>query len=192
MKKEKRIRADVAIGLAGVVIAIAAIAYDMYSDNQDRNPEPIVSTNSRFYCSLQADTRNGGEVWTVMYRRSSRNIKPWLRMVRTMGEDWDTKNRCQEIAGRLDIYREDGLLGFDYRDNPSTPGQYVICAKTKVSEDGCPLVVTLLPEDNPYEALREVAGALMPGSLPSYQCNDEQNCPVAQPLSINLQDQLND
>ena len=83
---------------------------------------PIVSPSSRFYCALQADSQRGGDVWTVMYRRSKKQTKPWLRMVRTMGKDWDTQSRCEEIAKRLEIFREDGLLGFEYRSDRNTPG----------------------------------------------------------------------
>ncbi|MCG8361916.1 MAG: COP23 domain-containing protein [Pseudanabaenales cyanobacterium] len=183
-------RTDVVIGVLGLGVAVAALAHQIYTS---REPDPlVVDKSSRFYCALQADPTRGGDVWTVMYRRSDKNAKPWLRMVRTMGEDWDTQSRCEEIANRLDIYRQDGLLGFEYRNNPNTPSQYVICAKTQVSEDNCPLIVTLLPDDDPYLALREVAGALLPGSLPSYQCNDEQNCPIPKPVEISLGDQLVD
>ena len=183
----KKIRTDLVVGIVGVSIAALAFAHQLYTN---RDPDPIVSRSSRFYCALQADAQRGGDVWTVMYRYSEKQTKPWLRMVRTMGEDWDTQSRCEEIAKRLEIFREDGLLGLEYRSNPSTPGQYVVCAKTKVSGDSCPVVVTLLPEDDPYIALRKVAGALLPGSLPSYQCNNEENCPIPQPVKINLTEQL--
>jgi hypothetical protein len=188
--KQDKMRTDIVIGIVGLVVAGVALGHQVWDS---REPDPlIVDENSRFYCSLQADPTRGGEVWTVMYRRSNKEAKPWLRMVRAMGKDWDTQSRCEEIANRLDIYRQDGLLGFEYRNDPNTPEQFVICAKTQVSEDSCPLVVTLLPEDDPYEALREVAGALLPGSLPSYQCNDEQNCPIPKPVEISLSDQLVD
>ena len=180
-------RTDLVVGIVGVSIAAVALAHQVYTN---RDPDPIVSESSRFYCALQADSQRGGEVWTVMYRYGNKQAKPWLGMVRTMGEDWDTQNRCEEIAKRLDLYREDGLLGFEYRSDPNTPGQYVVCAKIKVSGDSCPLVVTLLPEDDPYVALREVAGALLPGSLPSYQCNNEEICPIPKPVKINLTEQL--
>ena len=184
-----KMKTEVVIGLVGLGIAAATLTHQVFSH---WNTDPtIVGKNSRFYCALQADPSRGRDVWTVMYRYSNKQAKPWLRMVRTMGGDWDTQSRCEEIANRLDIYRQDGLVGFEYRTDPNTPGQYVICAKTQVSDNNCPLVVTLLPEDNPYEALREVAGALLPGNLPSYQCNDEQNCPIPQPVNINLVDQLN-
>lgn len=152
-------------------------------------PDPLVKPKSRFYCSFEADEDRGGQIWTVMYRSDS-GTKPWLRMVRTMGGGWDTQARCEEIARRVDIFNQDGLLGFNYRPEPKTPGQYVLCAKTKISGDGCPLVLTLMPADNPYQELQEVAGALLPGSLPSYQCNNSQNCPPPQPLEISLKDQL--
>ncbi len=179
-------RLNIGIAVIGTIVGIAGLAYTIYISPPKTS---LVPEKSRFYCELQADTSRGGEVWTVIYRHD-KQPKPWLRMVREMGDEWDTKKRCEEIARRLDIFREDGLLEFDYRTDDNTPGQYVICAKTKVSGDNCPLVLTLLPKDDPYQSLREVAGALLPGSLPSYQCNDPQNCPPPKPVTISLQDQL--
>jgi len=179
-------RASLVVGILGLVIGGAAFVHEIMTNF----PEPlIVEVDSRFYCELQADQTRGGEVWTVMYRYDG-GVKAWLKMVRSMGGGWDTQKRCEEIANRLDIFRQDGLQRFDYREDPDTPGQYVLCAKTKVSGSNCPLVLTLTVEDNPYEELREVAGALLPGSLPSYQCNTPQNCPPSKPVTISLGDQL--
>ncbi|MDJ0660444.1 MAG: COP23 domain-containing protein [Crocosphaera sp.] len=177
---------NLGLAILGAIIGIAGLGYTIYSDP----PKVfILDKKSRFYCELQPDPMKGGEVWSVIYRHN-KGRKPWLRMVRSMGDGWDTQRRCDDIARRLDIYREDGLIEFNYRTDPNTPKQYVICAKTKVSGDNCPIILTLMPDDNPYEALREVAGALLPGSLPSYQCNDLQNCPPLQPFTITLEDQL--
>ena len=178
-------RLNIGLVFIGVVVAVATLGYTIYMNQEVK----VVQEDSRFYCELQADSSRGGEVWTVMYRHEG-GVKPWLRMVREMGEDWDTPKRCEAIAERLEIFRQDGLLTFDYRTDPNTPRQYVICAKTKLSGDNCPLVLTLKPEDNPYEALREVAGALLPGSLPSYQCDNPENCPPPEPVTISLDEQL--
>lgn len=181
-------KTEAVVGILGLGLAALTFGYQVY---MDREKDPvIVDRGSRFFCALQADRVKGGQVWTVLYRRSENEAKPWLRMVRTMGDDWDTQSRCEEIASRLEIYRQDGLLSFEYRNNPDTPGQYVICARTQLSGDSCPLVVTLAPEDDPYRALHEVVGALLPGRLPSYQCNEEATCPVAEPVDISLGDQL--
>ncbi|ACK70436.1 conserved hypothetical protein [Gloeothece citriformis PCC 7424] len=179
-------RLNVGLAIIGTMVAIAGLAYTLY---RDRPPETVVSKTSRFYCELQADSRRGGKIWSVIYRHD-KGFKPWLRMVREMGDEWDTQKRCEEIARRLDIFREDGLLAFDYREDSNTPRQYVLCAKTHKSGSNCPLVLTLLPKDDPYESLKEVAGALLPGTLPSYQCNSTQNCPPPKPVTISLQDQL--
>ncbi|MDJ0681766.1 MAG: COP23 domain-containing protein [Xenococcaceae cyanobacterium MO_167.B52] len=71
--------------------------------------------------------------------------------------------RCQEIARKLDIYREDGLIDFAYRNDPNTPKQQVICAHTKKSGTNCPLVITLKPGADGYETLREMTTALHGG-----------------------------
>ncbi|NJN76844.1 MAG: hypothetical protein HC796_12615 [Synechococcaceae cyanobacterium RL_1_2] len=91
-------------------------------------------------------------------------------MVRAMGGGWNQASRCNEIARRLDIYRQEELLGFQYRTDPDTPGQYVICAKTKITKPGdCPLVLTLFPEQDPQLAIQEVAFSLLKDNPISYE-----------------------
>jgi len=158
------------------------------SSQSDVNVSSI-SRDSRFYCELQPDLGRGGEVWTIIYR-SSKGDKPWLRMIKSMGDGWDTKSRCKEISSRLETYAMEGLLSFKYRQDPATPKQYVICATIKRNSGKCPLVLTLLPEDDPNEELKEVAGALLHNNLPSYQCSEPENCPEWKPETINLEDQL--
>lgn len=128
-----------------------------------RNPRFLVSSSSRFYCELRPDSEQGGEIYTVMYRHD-KGRKPWLRLVTTLGGNWSPQARCEEIARRLEGFREDGLLSLTYRDDPNTPTQYVICAKTKASKDGCPLLLTLLRGADPDKMLRQVAESLIPGS----------------------------
>jgi hypothetical protein len=151
--------------------------------------EASISGDSRFYCEFQPDLKQGGKVWTVIYR-SSKGDKPWLRMIRSMGDGWDTESRCREIAARLETYAVDGLLSFKYRRDSATPRRYVICARTKKSGDDCPLVLTLLPQDDPNKELKEVAGALLHNNLPSYQCSEPKTCPEWKPETIELEDQL--
>ena len=116
----------------------------------------------RFSCELQPDTTQGGEVWTVMYT-NEKGTQPWLKMVTTLGGNWTPAERCQEIARKLELYREDGLRELTYRSDPATPGQYVICAITELSPDQCPLLITLKPDADPYETLREMTAALTGG-----------------------------
>ncbi|CCQ49558.1 Cytosine deaminase [Crocosphaera watsonii WH 8502] len=66
----------------------------------------------------------------------------------------------------------------------------LLTTTVKISGDNCPQVLTLMPDDDPYQALRNVAGALVPGSLPTYQCNDPNNCPPIEDFSISVEDQL--
>ena len=171
-----------------VVAAVVAVVVGGHQLWALFEPEVLISQSSRFYCSLQADSQRGGQVWTVMYRHSQDVTKPWLRMVREMGDEYDPKTRCEKIAERLEIFREDGLLDFEYRTDPQTPNQFVLCAKTKISGDNCPLVLTLMPEDDPYDSLRAVMGALLPGSLPTYQSSDPPS--AARPYEISLTEQL--
>ncbi|MDB9312300.1 COP23 domain-containing protein [Spirulina sp. CS-785/01] len=169
------------------VIGLLSLGYAVYSNYE----KTLVSQNSYFYCESQAVPEKGGAVWTIMYR-ADKNVrpKPWLRMVRQMGEEWNTLKRCQEIADRIEQFRQDGLIEFAYRKDEATDatGQYVLCAKTRLSGDSCPILLTLMPDDNPYQMLREVAGALMPGSSPSYQGSGE--IALEKSVVINLEDQL--
>jgi hypothetical protein len=123
-----------------------------------------------------------------MYRNGRGQTKEWLRMVRSMGGGFDPQKRCNVIAENMKIYKADGLIAFDYRPDPATPNQYVVCAKTRVSADNCPVVLTLMPEDDPYIALREVAGALLPGNPESLQSSG----PITpeNPKIISLEGQL--
>jgi hypothetical protein len=170
------------VGFFGALVGVVTLGYTVYVTPPKL---PIVKLSSRFYCDKQAAPDVGGEFWTVMYKHDN-GSKPWLRMVKTMGDGWDLEKRCNAIAERLERYREDKLLELDYRADPNTPKQSVICAKTKLSSGNCPLILTLLPDDDPYKALHAVAGALLPGSLPSYQCDNSKNCPPPKSLTIPL------
>jgi Circadian oscillating protein COP23 len=74
----------------------------------------------------------------------------------------------------LNGYRKDGLIRLAYRDDPKTPNQYVICAKTKLSGEGCPLLVTLKPgsETEAYQAMRDMTENLLNGGSGVYQNSD--------------------
>lgn len=129
------------------------------------SPPLLVGQNARFSCQLQPDTQRGGDVWTVMYRHD-KGQQPWLKMVTTLGGDYTPVRRCQIISESLNGYRKDGLIRLGYRDEPKTPNQYVICAKTKLSGEGCPLLVTLKPgsETEAYNAMRDMTENLLNGT----------------------------
>jgi hypothetical protein len=151
-------KAQVVIGVLGLFIAVVGIALGIKA-----GMIPVMfGEKDRFSCELQPDTTQGGEVWTVMYT-NEKGTKPWLKMVTTLGGNWTPAERCQEIARKMELYREDGLIDLTYRLDPATPQQYVICAKTKVSGDECPLLITLKPDADPYETLREMTAALTGG-----------------------------
>jgi hypothetical protein len=147
---------------------------------------------------------NEGEVWTVMYRNDKKK-DPWLKIAATLGGNWTPIERCQEIARRLEIYRQDGLTQLTYRSDPNTPKQFVICAKTNVSGDNCPLLVTLKPNTDPYSSLRYMTEKLTTGTSAnvmsmsktsiSFGNDNNNNSPVAigkKPLVIDLEQHLAD
>ncbi|NER08113.1 MAG: hypothetical protein F6K17_39000 [Okeania sp. SIO3C4] len=82
-------------------------------------------------------------------------------MVIPMGGGWTPERRCKEIEKRLENFRQDGLVSLGYRDDSNTPQQQVLCVKTRLSGDACPLLMTLDVGTDGYEALRETAKALI-------------------------------
>ena len=162
-------RINLGVGIVSAIAAIVGVGYAVVSNN----PAALFGKQDRFSCQLLADLDRGGDVWAVMYRQNRKNNQPWLKMVTTLGGNWTPLERCQEIARRLEMYREDGLLELTYRSDPNTPNQEVICAKTKQSGDNCPLVITLNPGADGYETLREMTASLTGGDG-IYQSSDGQ------------------
>jgi Circadian oscillating protein COP23 len=161
--------ANLTVGVLSLLAAVvgAAIAY------AQAWPPLLFGQNARFSCQLQPDTQRGSEVWTVMYRHD-KGQQPWLKMVTTLGGDYTPVKRCQIISESLNGYRKDGLIKLAYRNEPQTPKQYVICAKTKLSGDGCPLVLTLNPgsDKEAYQAMRDMTENLLNGGSGVYQNSD--------------------
>lgn len=152
-------KTNILIGILSLVFAAAGLIYQIAT----REEPTLFSETDRFYCTLRPDTKRGGSVWTVIYRHD-KGKQPWLNMVKSFGDGWNTQRRCDKIADRLEIFRQDGLTELTYRDDPNTPEQPVICAKTKISGDNCPLLVTLEQGADPYIALREMIEALEQGT----------------------------
>lgn len=151
--------ANLTIGVLGLLAAVGStgIAYIQGW------PPLLVGENARFSCQNQPDTQRGGDVWTVMYRHD-KGQQPWLKMVTTLGGGYTPLKRCKEISQRLEIYRKDGLTKLDSRLDAETH-QYVICAKTKQSEN-CSLLVTLKPgsETEAHKAVQDMTEDLRNGT----------------------------
>jgi hypothetical protein len=143
------------INISTVIATLVGICslYIAFLNLTKWSPELFPKT-AHFFCELRANS-NEGEVWTVMYRKDKETI-PWLKIQATLGGNWTPAERCQEIAQRLEIYRQDGLTKLTHRSDPNTPKQSVICAKTKISGDNCELLVTLKPNISPYSSLRDM------------------------------------
>ena len=146
----------------GYVLGVASL-FLAYNIGNGSIPEvQDIGANERFSCALQPDIENGGQVWTVMYR-NEQGIRPWLKMVHSLGEDYDTLTRCELIAERLEKFRQDGLIGLSYRSDPNTPQQAVICAITRLDPTSCNLLVTLIPKADGFDSLRKMTEALRDG-----------------------------
>lgn len=148
----------------------------------------IFPPNTRFSCISQPDTKRGGEVWTVMYRNHN-GKRPWLRMVNSFGDGWNTAKRCNRIADRLERFREDGLTSFGYRTDPNTPNQSVICAYTKIAPNNCSLLVTLKPGADGYESLSKMLEALKTGTTVDQSSGNNVNVPP-NPTKVNIENLL--
>jgi len=153
--------ANLTIGVLGLLATVVGVGI-AYTQGW---PPLLFGQNARFSCQLRPDTQRGGEVWTVMYRHD-KGQQPWLKMVTTLGSDFKPAKRCEIISERLEGFRKDGLIRLAYRGDPNTPEQYVICAKTKLSGDSCPLLVTLKPgsDTEAYNAMRDMTENLLNGT----------------------------
>ena len=165
----------------GTVIGAAGLAL-AYASLMGWKPALFSGKDDRFTCGLQPDTSTGGEVWTLSYH-NDKGKQPWLKMVNSFGDDWNTQKRCETIAERLEGFRKDGLINFYYRSDPKTPAQEVICAKTRLSGDSCELVVTLIPGANGYESLRKMTEALRDGNTVDQSSNGAAATPSFSPSS---------
>lgn len=192
MSKERHIFdiGNLTVGIIGAVVGIAGLVL-AYGVATGWTPGIFgFGSKDRFSCASQPDTQNGGEVWTVMYR-NDKGIKPWLKMVNSFGDGWNTQKRCDTIAQRLEGFRQDGLIGLSYRSDPKTPNQSVICANTKLDRNNCNLLVTLKSGAEGYDSLRRMLEALRNGTTVE-QGSNGSTVPTLAPGStfVNIEDQL--
>ena len=100
-----------------------------------------VNSSPRFSC--QSD--NGR--FTVMYQPQSQpgQYFAWAAP-QNLGGGWDTQKRCQAIAGRLELYRADGLqeLRIAVENNEN-----IICVTTE-AQPNCRIVLTVPRGKDPY------------------------------------------
>lgn len=180
------------IGIAGLVLGVLTLGWTIHSGRVELGVPP----QSQFICAKRPDPdpAMARQVWTVLYQKNSeQQPKEWLYMVREMGDGWNTNVRCMEIAYRMNIYKDAGLISFEYRPDANTPKQWVICARTQAPQ-GCPPVVTLIPGDEvaAMAALQRVVKGLLPGNPGSYQSSgailveEPENITVEQPARIPL------
>ncbi|MBW4679125.1 MAG: COP23 domain-containing protein [Microcoleus vaginatus WJT46-NPBG5] len=168
------------------IYAVAFVVQIIYNHQIKKPKDPLISQTRAFYCAQMPDTSTGANVWTVMYRKDD-EIKPWLKMVPSMGYGWETQQRCEKTAKTIDKYRKDSLMTLEYRADQFTPNQFILCAKTKISGENCPIVITLNSENDPYNELHTVAGTLIGG----YGAKQNyKNSNTATLLIVNLADQL--
>jgi len=162
------------IGIGGLVLGVITLGWTVYSGRMPLQVTP----QSQFICALRPDPdpAMARQVWTVLYQKNpEQQPKEWLYMVHEMGDGWNTDVRCGEIADRMNLYKEAGLISFEYRPDEKTPNQWVICARTQATQ-GCPPVVTLVPggdEVTAMAALQRVAKGLLPGNPGSKQGSGE-------------------
>lgn len=156
--------------VGAIVAAVSALAatassiFDWVTFAESKEEKLVVEKTDRFWCELKLDPNRGKDIWTVMYD-NDKGIQPWLGMVIPMGGGWTEAKRCDAIADRLENFRQDGLQAIDFRSDPNTPRQEVICVKTQLSGEGCPLLLTLDVDVDGYGALRDITGGLRKGAI---------------------------
>lgn len=155
------------VGFAGLILGITGLF--LTGCTNEKFPD-----NTPFSCAVQPDTKTGKDIWTVMYKKGNKQI-PWLRMVNSFGDDWNTKKRCDTITERLERFRKDGLTHFGYDTNPNTSKQSVICAYTKIAPNNCSLLVTLKPGADGYESLSKMLEAVKTGTTVDQSSGDTVN-----------------
>ncbi len=139
---------SVLTGLGGFALAVAL------------SGQQVFGQKSSFACQLQPDTPGGNEVWTVTYRHE-KEVKPWLKMVEGLPEDLSPKERCKEIAQRLEVYHQEGLKSLTYLENPGQPQkEYYVCVKTKASYSNCILLTSLKPGSDPGTTFQAMTAPL--------------------------------
>lgn len=72
----------------------------------------------------------------------------------------ENSSQKRAFSRRLEYFRQDGLDTLEYRKDPNTPEQQVICAKTQLSGNNCPLLLTLNTGVDGYQALVDMTTAL--------------------------------
>ena len=164
MRRNRKIAAiGAAVGLTISVISLLMDGVGLGINIVQGWPPFLVKKTDRFSCELRQDTNKGKEVWTVMYDNGKKK-QPWLGMVISMGGGWTPARRCEKIEERLEYFRKDGLLFLEYRKDPNTPKQRVICVKTKLSGNSCPLLLTLDAGVDGYQAMGDMTKALRNGT----------------------------
>lgn len=119
--------------------AIAQTPPDVTIETEpDPNATGAPTTNDpRFVCQTDAQGRP-----TVMYSPESRpgELYPWA-IPRTLGGGWTAERRCGEIARRLEMYRQDGLVSLT---TGVENGYDIVCVTTETNNT-CQIVFTVPP-----------------------------------------------
>lgn len=97
--------------------------------------------DTRFTCELV-----NGE-YTVMYYPESQPNEgyPWA-IPSELGGGWTPERRCNEITGRFESYRQDGLLELT---TGMENGYDTICVTTQLDPTDCRIVLTVPPGQDP-------------------------------------------
>ncbi len=101
----------------------------------------INNFDTRFSCELV-----NGEYTVMYYPESEPNTSyPWA-VPSELGGGWSPERRCDEISGRLEFYRQDGLLEMT---TGTENGYNTICVTTQIDPTNCRIVLTVPPGQDP-------------------------------------------
>ncbi|WP_024547163.1 COP23 domain-containing protein [Picosynechococcus sp. NKBG15041c] len=145
---------SMALGLLGLAASgvVAQVPPDIVVDtdpNASGTSGTVVNNpgDRRFVCQY-----NQGQ-YTVMYQPESRQGEMYSWAVpRAMGGGWSADRRCEEIARRLEMYRDDGLVELTTsREN----GYDIVCVNTERNPT-CQIVFTVPQGQNAIATRNQV------------------------------------
>ena len=142
--------------------------------------EKTLEEISEFKCFYELD-KNGGYTYTLKFRlNKSLSYQPWIRIVKSLGDGWNRKKRCDEIADRLqNIHKYHQIIGFSAREDSKTEKlTFIICAITKSTINNkhfCPEVLTLLPGEEPEKHIDSIIEAMFDKNSFAFENSNSQS-----------------
>lgn len=155
--------------LTCLTIAIGLLSFACSNQNQSLESKEI---KKQFSCE-KSTAKTAQETWTVMYKKTATEIKPWLNLTKTNIESDNLEKTCNEIAKNLDQLTQQGLFQINYHIAPQDQNKYLLCGKTKNKPNECAVIIPFKETKNIDKAFQEITQPLQEVSnnnkQPTYQ-----------------------